>query len=637
MSHRRRTLEILQSRLATTPGEIATILGVSMRTVINQLSTLNREMEGFAHISSVRGSRRLEVLDAEAMTRFEAQMRSPALDLNDGSTRQALLFDRLAAVYAPIPVEQLARELTVGRSTAHQDLSALRTAIAPYGLRILGRPHVGVKLEGSELKIRLVLLDRFAEVLYDPSPVPDRLLLELAETCGCLGLGAASTDVISRWFTVMFARLSAGREIPLLCEDERLFADLVENSAFARGQELASLAGEWLDAPVTPQEAMFMTLPLVGMRSPDQVNPWALYLAAEDPQRLREAICERIQQDTGITLDLSRLGDEFTLHLGFLINRVRYGIQVSGHDSTSWGSRFPVAHQMALLAAREVADRLGSEVADAEIGLLTAYFQVFVQQSLGADEPQLRIGAVYPHGKVEAELLSCQIREAVAGVGQVVAISDSTLIDQDSTALDLLVVREECPLPRDPGVPVIRVGALFDSLELRRRLAALAIRHELPGAGRLGGASWLGTLLENEAVVNLTAQEADAGLHEMLTALYERGLIDDALRCSVLDRDARSSVQISDRLSFPHVTAPLPSPLLAIGLAPHTENGHVIVLAVVPEDTTTAPELLVNLWDEVLSLHRDADLLSELCALTTAHQVRTALAVHATDRRKASE
>lgn len=625
--NKRHILDVLESRLSGTLTEIAELLGVSSRTIANQITVLNVELEGVAQIVQIEGSRRLEVLDPEGYRRFKMALVPEGTDLNDPAARQAAVFHLLASRKGPVFADVIARSINVSRSTVNADLNRLREVVRAYGLEIVGRTNAGVALRGTELHIRLAMLDRFAGPLLDPSPVPEKLVHEVVDLCEEIELGVAAIDSVSTWFTIMFVRLRDG--FAMDGTDESL-GSLTSNRASTHGARLAGLATDWLSLEASQHEALFMTLPLVGMRGPKDPLAFESFLAVETHEELYRAIMARIHDDMGIDLKATQLREEFLAHLGFLLNRVQYGIQVTQGSAALLRDRYPLAHRVAMIAQSEIERATGREVAEAEVSLLAAYFQIFVNRTrTDASEP-LRVAAVYANGKAEGELLRLQVVEAVGAYGSVTAVSESDIHELTETEFDLAVAHRQCVF--DAGeLPIVRVGMVFDVSELRRKIGALAMTRGWSRRMALGGASWLGTLLEPQAFVRLKSDEYGEALEELLGELRHRGLAGPELIQAVHEREARSTMRLFPRLAFPHVVAPTGDLLLSVGVS-DAGQGLVIVLLAVPDAAgDESSSLLLGLYEEIVGLAQDEDAVSAIISADSAARFRTVMAVQATE------
>lgn len=116
--------------------------------------------------------------DSEAFQAVRARLLEIGGVFNAPRVRKDSLFGRLIRADTPLLTDDLAYELSIGRSTLVSDLKRLRTELTPYRLSILGKTRKGLVPEGRESDIRQYLLERAYNALYQDYPL-DQEILEL--------------------------------------------------------------------------------------------------------------------------------------------------------------------------------------------------------------------------------------------------------------------------------------------------------------------------------------------------------------------------------------------------------------------------------------------------------------------------
>lgn len=118
--------------------------------------------------------------DSEAFQAVRARLLESGGVFNAPRVRKDSLFGRLIRADTPLLTDDLAYELSIGRSTLVSDLKRLRTELTPYRLSILGKTRKSLVPEGRESDIRQYLLERAYNALYQDYPL-DQEILELVE------------------------------------------------------------------------------------------------------------------------------------------------------------------------------------------------------------------------------------------------------------------------------------------------------------------------------------------------------------------------------------------------------------------------------------------------------------------------
>ena len=122
-------------------GELAARLGVSVRTVRNDIKQLNDLLQGSASIEADRGTLRLYVYQERDYEEILDGLARSSLGADTPGRRQARLFGLLARATKPMTMADLAGMLFVSRATLAGDVTQLRKDIAGYGLTILGKEN----------------------------------------------------------------------------------------------------------------------------------------------------------------------------------------------------------------------------------------------------------------------------------------------------------------------------------------------------------------------------------------------------------------------------------------------------------------------------------------------------------------
>ena len=66
----------------------------------------------------------------------------------------------------PVLTEDLAFEMSIGRTTLVGDLKKIREALKKYNIEIVGKTNTGLKLQGEEIDLRLFVLENLYEEIY---------------------------------------------------------------------------------------------------------------------------------------------------------------------------------------------------------------------------------------------------------------------------------------------------------------------------------------------------------------------------------------------------------------------------------------------------------------------------------------
>ena len=608
-------LQQLETSLSIGPDSVARLLGVGSRTVAAEVAALNQSLAGTAQVRLIQGRYRLRVSDPVAYEDVRAQVLGERQSFNDPQFRMAHILGQLVLSPAPVRIETLARGMNVGRTTVAGDLVALRRAVADLGVLVEGRPHVGLQLVGDELASRLAVLRHAYRAAYGAYPLGSALMDVLEECCREFGFDQDLGAVVARWLTVSLDRHIGGHELEGLPEAHRA---LEGTTAHAFAQQLAAgvlrVSGERLP----DLEVLFLAIPAAGRRT----------LAGRDGARQADSpadhalvadVLDRIHRTLELEVKPGELAQEFAHHVGFMLNRLRFGLSVeSAVDVADLAERFPLAMRMARIAAEVVLERTGLQMDDAELALTATYFQVFLDDEAQRERRPFRIGLHTRRGTAATSLLKGQLAQALSVPTEYVLVSSAE--DVVDKGVDLVVTAPGTQLTTD--VPSIELSELFDRGELIHRLSRMSFPAFGPLVTEHADGSMLMLLLDPQRVVELPAgvdhDTAALLLAEHLVAL---GAVDDGFPLVLRTRLAETEpVVIGDRLAFPHASSPALSVVsCALGLVPaddaHPQRRAVLLMAV-PEKEYYDDRILIRTYEELIRLGTDPALADRLCAVT---------------------
>ena len=609
MSRAAQILNALESTRATSADDFASLLGVSRRTVAGEVAALQELLGAAASITLVEGRYRLLVADPPRYRAVRSGLAS-STSFNDPNARASFIVARLFRATRPVRIEELAQEMSVGRTTVVADLNRVREHVGEWELEIEGRPHVGLVLRGPELQQRLLVLRHHYPTTYDRHPSWQQIERAVRELMTEAELDPVHVPELTRWGVVATDRAGQSR---CLEELPARYRELPGTPAHALAERLAQRLGD-AGAELTGDEVTFLALPIAGIRAPSDSE------LATDPGGHGEPIEELVMQSleaihAEMQIDLTGAPQlaEFTRHLAYMINRMRYRIWVDDSGVASIGQEFPVAHRMATVASRVIEEWVGLPVDGSELGFLTAYFQVFLEAVDQHPRLPLRVAVITPAGRVTAELVRLQLSKLLPATTQYLLLP-ATATPEEFAGIDLVVATGDHPLPAP--VPVLRVGHILDRRALARELDRLHLRLPNPDGGILASA------LDEQHFFALPAGTGYADAVDYMTGHIEaRGLVERGFGERIREREGLSPTQLDSWVGFPHTTLAADSDvLLAVGVIPREpcEDGvRLIVLLGVPQDSPRGENILVPVYDAVLRLGTRRDLLTRISHLTT--------------------
>ena len=142
-----RILRIIEQSNLTTAQSIADKLGVSTKTVKNEIKELNKLLKGYGLIDIKQGKYVLYIIDQKNFDKASQALRIQDDFFNSQQNRMSYILYRLMNSNTPYLTDELAEEMNIGRTTFVGDLKKLRSKVEKYNLQIVGKTNKGLFIE----------------------------------------------------------------------------------------------------------------------------------------------------------------------------------------------------------------------------------------------------------------------------------------------------------------------------------------------------------------------------------------------------------------------------------------------------------------------------------------------------------
>lgn len=379
--------------------QLAKMIGVSSRTIRNDLQELAEIEQGFTIEKSAKLGYRLSISDKEKLTSYLAGFSETTIEMQKDRIESLLSLLLINENYQT--VKQLSDELLVSGSQIKKDLSKLELYLKGSSLVLERKAHYGIRII-SELKNRLLLL-------LDCFQRGNGKLLEKLETAFNFEKQKQLKDSLyhlishHKWEIdyVEFRRL-----------EEELFLLLLIKGTDTQTEEPKSYLTEVLQSttiPVPRQKEIheYFEASLLAKTKKLEI--------LSNKQLLKEEITEFFhqmdeEQKTHFSADQEFI-DLVYLHVAALIERSRKNVNFSNPYLEDISKDYPVIFNFAVIFSKWLEEKFQLKIASDEIGYLATHMTVPYhkwQQSL--IENIYRIAVVCSSGGGMAYLVEMKLR-----------------------------------------------------------------------------------------------------------------------------------------------------------------------------------------------------------------------------------
>ncbi|MDD6459160.1 transcription antiterminator [Absicoccus porci] len=592
---------------------LAQKLSVSDRTIRNDIKTINETLGDSGIIETDQGICSLRIFDVDSFQTAYSHIIATDDLMNSPSRRMDYIFGKLMFSFSPVLTDDLAYEMNVGRTTLIKDLKKLRKTIEPYNLSIIGKTSQGLILQGSEINIRRYVIENCYDALFNDYPIDLEILDTIQSNFTRHPFSDRVQQQFKKYFILMMDRFLKGHFIGHL---PTYYYALAARDGFGFVNTVVDQVGHLLQVDFPIEEKIYMLMPIIGMRTP--TNAEELYNIKLDDKitPLTEEITKAINDQLDIQIDTYEFTEEFMYHLMFMINRLRYGIKVENPLIEEIQKKYPIAFEMATIAANVVSKKFDVKIPQSEIGFLATYFGVFIEVN-NLHHRNEHMALVCGSGIVTSRLIMVQLQHVVDSDTRVDTFTPNEITPDKLNAYD--VVLSTVPIDFDLNRPVIYIREIFDEDELRSRLKKA--EYWQPSNTSMDD-NWyvLANLLKEENFFDLSDYDTYTSACDfMMDCLIDEGSVDAGFKERMHDREKKGTMIFGHLLALPHTIQTISNELvIAFGIFSHpVDDVQIIILLGLPKNVEENDKLLIRIYDEIMTIVKDDDLIKKITQCKT--------------------
>lgn len=607
-------LRLFSGTPTLTAAALASRLGVSERTIRNDIRLLNAELKDCASIDGEQGKLTLHIYDTERFQNVRARLLETDRFLNSPRNRMDYIFGKLMRADAPLNADELAYEMNVSRGTLANDLKRLRADVELYRLAIIGKAGKGLVLRGAETDIRHYVLENLFDALYREYPIEPEIERMTLETFSDSPFEPNAQENFRRFLILALDRFLTDHPIGELTAS---FYSLTARPEFAVVDRLATRIGRFLGVDFPVEERLFILLPIIGMRTPADVRNMQAIELDENMKALGEKLFGQIRQELDIRIENPEAIDEFLYHLMFMLNRLKFNVRTKSPMLEELREKYPLAWRMADIASKVIYSDYGLKVTADERAFLATYFGVFLEEQEEKRVRPFRAALLSGPGRITGRLIAAQLRKVLDSSVELTQLADANVTTEMLESFDLIFAAVD--LPCQTTRPVIRIQEVFNEQALRQKIekAKYWDRVDVPVLDD----NWfvMGGLLDESRFFPLDASDSyGTALEKMVRALTDAGQLDEGFLERLREREKLGTMVFDHDVVIPHVIQKAgPRLVLAIGAFPKAvpydgQNIRVIFLMGVPETADSDDGMLIRVYEEIIRVAQEPTLLEKI-------------------------
>lgn len=608
-------LQLLRKTPEITVSALASRLGVSERTVRNDIKQVNQMLEDCAVIDGAQGKYSLRIFQMERFREIFSEMIQADEFLNSARNRMDYMFGRLMRSDEPLLTDELAYEMNVGRTTLMNDLKKLREEIEAYQLKIIGKTSKGLTLHGTETDIRKYVLDNVYTSIYQEYPLDAEITEEIQKTFSQHSFEKSVRDSFEQFTTLMLDRFLTGHYIGLL---PQRYYNLTARAEFGLIDQLVDRFSEILHIRIPIEEKLFVFLPIAGMRTPADIQEMRSIELDDSVRPLMRKILRQVKAEMDITIQSGEFTEEFLYHLMFMLNRLRFHVPLKNPMLDDLREKYPLAYNMAGIAARVIQEECQLTVTEDERGYLASYFGVFLTEIDLEQEKPFRMAVVCGTGRVTARLVAVQLKKILDSSAEIQLFADEKVSQELLDEFDIVLTTVD--LPCTCNRPIIRIHEIFNERELLHKIEKAKYWDQI--AVPVLDNNWfvMTALLDESRFFVLKENDYPLAIDSMVSSLTESGQVDDGFAQRLRDRERKGTMVFDHSVAIPHsIQYASDKLMLSIGIFPEAvryqdHDIRVVFLIGLPSQVEADDNLLIRVYDEIISITKDEELLNKIAS-----------------------
>lgn len=612
-------------------NHMADELKVTTRSVRTYIKQLNENLgEDIAQIIYVKGyGYKLEIKNKDAFELLFEENKKISFDFNVKDERILYLLDFFTEFNDVITIDQLAEQISVGRTTIVNDIKSTREILNEYNLDLIKKQNYGMWLKGNEFDKRLLLIN----YIYKDSKndlknskyvneVDTRLLkqlktkiLRLFKEDNFYATNQIFEETI-KYILVQIVRIKNGNEI---VEYDKRFDLLGSYDEYNLSQKIKVIVEENFDITLNEYETLYLTLPLVS----GNAAPISKFMSNKPQLRenisdLMEKIFKEIYIRMGIIISDQTLRDNLGYHLEFTLNRLLFNIKLKNLLLEDMKENYVLPYNLAKISADVIENVYNLVMPEDEIGYIAIHFGSYLEKNIISNTLQ-KVAIVCSTGLGATNLITIRIRKII---GENVEIDTFSIFDIDKVNLsqyDLVFTTSDIDINSNY---VLKIDTILDESKLRNKIEKVIYLNNSNLSKNLNNVKLadnliVGAFLHEKYFSVLKNKTISAALKNMIDKMMQDGVVGEKFKKDILEREKSHPTIFKSGLLLPHSVNDKSNELcVSIGVLqkPIEYQGieiKIIMLIAFSGDDQNS-DLLVKVYEEALSIGQNEKYINQL-------------------------
>lgn len=608
---------------------MASELNVTDRSIRNYIKQLNKDLGlRIANIVYIKGKGyQLKIYNKELFDALIEKNKRDTISLNSREDRVRYILEYLIDLEGVVTLEQLAEEICVGRTTLVNDFKVVKKILKSFNLNLINKQNSGMRIDEDELSTRLLILNYiYKEYRSDFSQSPyykilnkndlnmiQQIVLETFKENKYFATEKVFKETIN-YIILMINRIKENKSIKFY---EKKCEILTSYGEYALASNLKEKLENNFPYEINKNEIIFLTLPLVSGNAPSIENSINNNYINKHVEELLDNIIEEVYVRTSIRLDDEELRNSLGYHLKFTLNRLLFNISIKNILMDDIKENYSLAYSIAQIAGEVIENEYSVPLSEDEIGYIAIHFGSYLERNNYTLNKIKKIVLVCETGLGTTKLLEIRLKKLLSEDIIIHSYSSISLENLDLDSYDIILTTINLDI--NTKTPILKIDAIFDESKLKKQIQNV-LSFDVNKFDLSTSTNLLAHIVSNtEQFMILNSDNIEDCLDDMVDNLVEFQYVDPSFKDKVRNREAKSATVFDNGLLLPHAQDDnIEEITLAIGVLenPIYYNNKIvklIVLLVMPSQDKIDSDLLVKIYDDLLSVGQDKKKIDAIC------------------------
>lgn len=625
-------LEMLANNEGIVLENLSEELGVSTRSIRTYLKQLQKDIpsniveivkdDNLKYKLSIKNEEKFqEILDLNRRKKQEFSQ------LNNPEERVEYLINRLVELNEVVTIDELAEETNVGRTTLVNDLKKVDKQLKKYGLVLKRKTNSGIKIEGDEINLRLIILEHICKSYDDAIILLEKNNISYKEEVVKLrneiksnlkkikfSFTEAIIDNLIRYIAVMLLRIKNDNKVRLVQEQYKIIRESKEYSA---GKIIKNIIEESQSIKIEDLETTFLVMPLLVRNAPLYHDALRNLIVGQNITSLRKEIFNRVSEFTGLILeDDEKLIKALEYHLHYALNRFALNLEYKNPMINEIKEKYKLPYEIAKIAAMVIEEKYKVKVGEDEIGYLALHFGTYIER---ATEKLIKINkaaVICSTGFGTAQLLIIKLRKIIGEDIKFNSFSDGDFSSEIASEYDMIFTTVDLNI--DTDTLIVKVTSIFDESQLKGDIESQIFLNKSNKVETNAGKYILDRMLDENLVFYLDGNSLMENIECMLDNLIKNNIVSDDFKKRVIEREKKAGTAFGGYIALPHaVDEKVNEVIVSYGIldklivADGKEVGLIILMAI-PSENKNSQEMIVKTYEEIINLSSNKKVVQNL-------------------------